>query len=207
MNADDTTPMSCGRCDLPHERCAGHNRLGLPCRLWPLAGQRVCGMHGGKAPKALAAASRRLEAVAATNAVRSFGLPVEVDPHTALLQELARTAGAVAWLDAVVRGIKPKDVTWGKTQVKRGGDDWGTTSAAGVNTWVQLWQVERRHLLDVSKACIAAGIEERRVELETARVALVAKGAEKLLAYVPAAQRDEAIQVFLDELRSLEAAS
>lgn len=201
------TTTDCPRCGITHERCKGHNTHGAPCGLWPMNGQEVCRKHGGASPQAKAAAEKRLAEVAAVVAVKSFGLPIDVDPHTALLQELARTAGAVAWLDAVVRGIKPKNVTWGKTQVKQGGEDWGTTSAAGVNTWVQLWQSERKHLLDVSKACIAAGIEEKRVELETARVALMAKGAERLLAYVPAEKRDEAIRVFLDELRSLEAAS
>lgn len=35
----------------------------------------------------------------ASAAVAEFGLPLEVAPHEALLQELHRTAGRVAWLD------------------------------------------------------------------------------------------------------------
>lgn len=99
----------------------------------------------------------------------TFGLPRDIDHHSALLEELHRTAGAVAWLGQQVAALDPKDVVWGKTRKKRGGEDHGVTHEAGVNVWVRLWQGERRHLLDVTKACHAAGIDERRMQLaETA---------------------------------------
>lgn len=98
-------------------------------------------------------------------AVESFGLPVIVDPHTALLDELHRTAGAVAWLGAVVADLDREAVVWGRTRSKVGGDDHGQTFEASPNAWVSLWQVERKHLVDVSRECIKAGIEERRVRL------------------------------------------
>lgn len=89
-------------------------------------------------------------------AVESFGLPREVDPHSALLEELHRTAGAVTWLGAVVADLDREN----------GGIVWGAgTESARPSTWVSLWQGERKHLVEVSRACISAGIEERRVRL------------------------------------------
>ena len=120
-----------------------------------------CKLHGGSTQSHRKAAEKQL----AAQAVVTLGLPREVDPHQALLEELHRTAGHVAWLGAVVAELEAGDVTWGKTQHKTGGDDAGTTYAAGVNVWVQLYQQERKHLVDVAGACARAGIEERRIRL------------------------------------------
>lgn len=145
--------------------CAAHRSDGQPCRNVAARGQDVCRFHGGSAPQAKAAAVRRQQARAALLAVETFGLPVQVDPHQALLDELHRTAGAVAWLGAIVADLDQGEVVWGLTREKVGGEDRGTTKEAGTNAWVQLWQQERRHLVDVAKACVSAGIEERRVRL------------------------------------------
>lgn len=147
-------------------RCSARSkRSGEQCKRTAVAGATVCTAHGGKAPQVRAAAERRVAEAAAATAVATFGLPREVDPHEALLEELHRTAGAVSWLQAQVAVIETAEVVWGKTQDKKGGDDWGTTHAAGVNVWVQLYQSERKHLVEVSKACVTAGIEERRIRL------------------------------------------
>lgn len=122
-------------------------------------------MHGGKTPSALRNAAQRREQRQAILAAEAFGLPREVDPHTALLEELYRTAGAVEWLSAVVADLERDAITWGMTREKEGGEDAGTTHEAKVSVWVQLWQAERKHLVDVGKACVGAGIEERRVRL------------------------------------------
>jgi hypothetical protein len=130
-----------------------------------MKGQRVCKNHGGKSPGAVEKAQQRIAQANAESAVATFGLPRDIDPHEALLEELHRTAGAVAWLGAVVAGIEQGDVVWGKVRDKVGGDDRGTTHEAGVNTWVRLWQAERAHLVAVSAQCIKAGIDERRMQL------------------------------------------
>lgn len=142
--SDDPTP--CEQCGQPHARCSAHTRAGNPCRQPPMADQTVCKMHGGKAPQALDAAARRRQEREALLAVETFGLPRVVDPHTALLEELHRTAGAVAWLGAVVA-------------------DLGKGKVAGESVFVKLWQEERAHLVRVAKTCVDVGIEERRVRL------------------------------------------
>lgn len=138
-------PTPCEQCGQPHARCSAHTRAGKPCGQPPMADQTVCKMHGGKAPQALDAAARRRQDREALLAVETFGLPRVVDPHTALLEELHRTAGAVAWLDAVVADIEVAKLD-GSAPVK-------------------LWHEERDKLVKVAKACVDVGIEERRVRL------------------------------------------
>jgi hypothetical protein len=146
--------------------CGGEKRGGGTCTQaagWgtPHPGVGRCKLHGGSTPSHVAAAQK----VEAERAVATFGLPRDIDPHEALLEELHRTAGAVAWLGAVVAELETGDVVWGKVREKVGGDDRGTTHEAGVNTWVRLWQAERAHLVAVSAQCIKAGIDERRMQL------------------------------------------
>lgn len=154
----------------PH-RCKARSRRqdGAQCKRAPMHGQDVCATHGGRAPQNLAAAERRLAQVRAAKAVETFGLPRQIDPRDALLEEVYRTAGAIDWLHAQILELDAAAVTWGKTdEVTKTATEYegvDTTHAASVNVWVQLWQQERKHLVDVSKAAISAGIEERRVKL------------------------------------------
>ncbi|MDP9820405.1 hypothetical protein J2S59_000214 [Nocardioides massiliensis] len=135
-----------------------------------MADQTVCRMHGGSSPRALAAAEARRTERRALLAVEAFGLPREVDPHTALLEELHRCAGAVQWLGAIVADMDRSEVAWGRvkethgTQLEKGTDN-GVTYQAGPNAFVALWQSERDRLVKVAKTCLDAGIEERRVRL------------------------------------------
>lgn len=175
MTANCTTqahapaPPGTGDCPhCPHPRCNGTTTRGRCCRQ-PVKGAPVCRTHGGGAPQVKAAAAARLQQREAVLAVETFGLPRKVDPHTALLEELHRSAGAVEWLGAVVADLERDDVVWGVAEQveKLAGEFPGidTTKAAKPNAWVLLWQAERKHLVDVSKACVSAGIEERRIRL------------------------------------------
>lgn len=156
-------------------RCTGTAKsTGERCKRRPIPGGTVCVKHGGGAPQVKAAAAARLVERAAIVALESFGIPRPVDPHTALLEELHRTAGAVQWLGAIVADLDRGDVVWGLTREKTGGDDHGSTREAKPNAWVELWHRERRHLVEVSKACVSAGIEERRIRLAESQGQLLA---------------------------------
>ena len=124
-------------------------------------------MHGGKSPQALANAQQRLEHQAAEEAMVTYGLPVDVDPHTALLNEVKATAGHVFWLRRIVAGLEQKQLTQGITKTVMLPD--GTRRVeieSAVNTWVQLYQRERDLLRRVCSDAIRAGVEERRIRLE-----------------------------------------
>lgn len=164
-----------GTPDPSKPRCTAHTGGGKPCQRWPVDGANVCATHGGRAPQVKAAAKRRLELQAAERAVVTFGLPREVDPHEALLEEVHRTAGAVEWLRAQVQALDPAVLTWGRTeQVDKGSGEFpGTdvTYTAVPPVLLELYLRERKHLVEVCRVAIAAGVEERRVRLaeETGR--------------------------------------
>lgn len=153
----------------PRKCKATSSKTGQPCGNWPLKNQKVCGYHGGKAPHVQAAAERRGAEELARKAMETYGKKVDVDPITALLDEVCWTAGHVAWLRERVREIEQDALVWGKTSEvdKQAAEFPGTdtTEAAEPNIWLVLYQRERAHLVNVCKAAISAGIEERRVKL------------------------------------------
>jgi hypothetical protein len=130
-------------------------------------GQRVCRMHGGMSPQARAKARQRLEVEAAEQAMHTYGLPRDVDPHVALLEEVHRTAGHVAWLALQVQTLTNDQVVYGITRTTQLPDGSRRVEAAAVvNTWVVLYQNERDRLRRVCADAIRSGVEERRVRLE-----------------------------------------
>src|SRR6266540_1458607 len=61
---------------------------GRRCTHRPMRGQRVCRHHGGSAPQAKAAVERRDERDEAERAVQTYGLPRDIAPDEALLEEV-----------------------------------------------------------------------------------------------------------------------
>ncbi|HEY6793394.1 MAG TPA: hypothetical protein VI248_01785 [Kineosporiaceae bacterium] len=113
--------------------------------------------------------------------METFGRPVEIDPADALLQEVHRTAGHVAWLAEQVRALDSQALTRGTRSVQvseKTGFQAGitTTKEAGpqVDLWLELYFRERQHLVKVCAAALAAGVEERRVRLAEQQGGLLA---------------------------------
>jgi len=109
-----------------------------------------CAYHLGNSRNHQVAAARER----ALAEVGTLGEPVVIDPGTALLQEVQRTAGHVAWLGKEVKGLT--DLTH-------------ATGAA----LMHLYQRERDHLVRVAKAALDAGIAEREVRLAEAQGRLI----------------------------------
>jgi hypothetical protein len=129
-------------------QCTATNRQGNPCGNKAENGTTVCHMHGAKAPQTKNKAQQRIQEATARKYAETLGLPIIVDPHTALLDELHKTAGTVAWLADNIRNqghiVTPE----------------GTPT-----TWLRLWQQERDRLANVAEKCARAGVEERRVAM------------------------------------------
>jgi hypothetical protein len=144
-------------------------------------GVGACKLHGGKTPSHKVAA----QVHAAEVAVRTYGLRLDVSPTDALLDEVQWTAGHVAWLRGEIQKLETEALAWGVTKV----EDHGATEFPGTNTTesaappvlLDLYQRERRHLVDVCKAAIVAGIEERRVKLAEQQGALLAGVIQRIL--------------------------
>ena len=137
-----------------------------------MRGQRVCRHHGGSAPQAKAAVKRRDEQAEAERAVQTYGLPRDIAPDDALLEEVHRTAGHVAYLGALVSDLDQHGLKQYAT-----GESGATWERASV--WVQMYRDERAHLVQVCRAALAAGLAERQGELvgRLLRVAIEAMGA------------------------------
>lgn len=106
-------------------------------------------------------------------AVVTFGLPVDIEPHVALLAEVHRSAGHVQWLGNKIAGFDTDDEL---TQ----SDMSGRSEKPAV--WVEMYNAERAHLARVCKACIDAGIAERQVQLAEAQADAIIGVIEAVLA-------------------------
>lgn len=174
--------------DADKPKCAAMSRQsGKPCKREPAVGLDKCSVHCG-----LSRAER--ERIAAeltarrqmTKAVATYGLARDVSPTEALLEEVRYTAGHVAWLREQVQALETGDLVWGMTEQaeKQATEFQGTDTTYGAkpSVWIELYYRERKHLVDVTKAAIVAGIEERRVRLAEAQGALVASVIRGILA-------------------------
>ncbi len=159
--------------------CGATTRAGATCK--KPAGYKTghegagnCAFHGGATPNG----TKHGQRILANRAVVTFGLPVTIDPATALLEEIARTNGHVLWLEEQIRLLQPEELTWGlKSDADRVGFEANTTTthAAGAHALVELCQRERTHLVKVCAAAIGAGVALRQVELAEQQGALAAE--------------------------------
>lgn len=179
--------------------CNGHRKDGSPCQGPAVTGAEKCRMHLGRKAKDVIAAARVRELA------DTYGLPIETTPEQAILDEVQRTAGHVAWLHEQVRGLTQGELIWGITKVKDGGDDHGVTEEAAPHALLRLYQEERRHLVTVCAAALRAGIEERRVKLAEQQGALVAQVIRAILGdlNLTSQQRDMVPDVVPRHLRAL----
>lgn len=177
------------------EKCGAAKRQGGdPCGRpagWGTdhTGTGACKLHGGSTSTGRKAAKRKQ----AVQAVAMYGLPRAVDPHDALLEELHRTAGHVAWLGTLIAEGERADLK----QYAPGGsttNDDGDTSLVlweKPSIWLELYHRERRHFADVAKTCIGVGIEERRVRVAEQQGALLAQVIRGILSDLGVADRPE----------------
>lgn len=149
-------PRKCRKCGQVHERCSGHVKRSdppRPCMRWPRKGERACRQCGGNAPAAKAAGVRARAEAAAVEAVARLGVSRQIPPQQALLEEVWRTAGRVAWLEAKVGDLG------------EAGFFVSTMFGPTPNAWEGQLRVERQHLARVSVDAIRGGAIETQVEI------------------------------------------
>lgn len=89
-----------------------------------------------------------------------FGVPKPTDPHTALMDEISRTASVVAWLEAKLEELR-----------EAGQDDESILQTFSIkfgiqpSVWYQMYMEERQHLVRTAAAAIKAGVQERKVQI------------------------------------------
>lgn len=156
-----------GYCSRPAGWGTDHNGVGR------------CKFHGGNMPNHRKQAQTEI----AKMGVQAFGLPVNIEPHQALTEELNRTAGIIGFYELQIQSLNSTDELHGPTgtsgQDVESGLEHHPTSQP--NIWVKLHAEERRHFVKVAEACIKAGIDERRVQLAEQQGALMATAIRNIL--------------------------
>ncbi len=169
----------------PSVQCrATIKRTGRQCSNTAIAGALVCRVHGGSAPQVKAKAAARIAEHQARLAAEKLAVPIDTTPEQALIDEVKRAAGMVAFYQARIEEIDQDDrdsLVWGKTKEDLSGEFPGPIYEATPNVWLQLWNQERDRLTRVATAAIKAGIEERRVKLAEQEGALVAAVIRRIL--------------------------
>lgn len=151
-------------------KCGGSTKRGTAtCRHpagyhTPHAGWGRCYLHGGSTEAGRQYAAK----LQAAGLAKFYGEPVDTDPITALLEEVCRTAGHVAWLGQKISG-------W-----QSGLDDDGGVPEV-LQFWLQEYRSERRHLVSVSKATLDAGVNERLVRIAEHQGMRLADAIEEIL--------------------------
>jgi hypothetical protein len=171
-----------------HPRCTAHNRAGKACGGLPVDGTNVCRMHGGTTPNAQRVVKERRQEAEIREMARTLGVPIDVDPKDAILQEIAWCAGHVAWYrsrvqaldpDALIRGPRSEQLT-----VRTGfqaGEQTTTDSGNDVNLFLRLYNEERDRYQRLCLQAIKVGIEERRIRLEESKADLLVQGLEWMI--------------------------
>lgn len=113
-------------------------------------GVGLCRQHGGN--------GRRERAVGAWMMAHEMARALNVTPWEALLGEVRRTAGSVAFLDQKVAQA-PDD----EALLDTSPPDRESGREGGYGRWVKMRQEERTHLARVSKMALDAGVAERLV--------------------------------------------
>ncbi len=176
--------------------CGAKTRAGTPCAKpagWGTdhPSQGRCRLHGGNTPNGRLAAQREQ----ARRAVAALGLPVDIDPHTALLDELHRTAGHVGWLGDVVAQLDREQLVHGAVKIVHLPDGSRIMEArAGANVWVRLYQQERAHLARVAKAAIDTGVAERQIRIAEQQAAILAQAIAAVLVDLGLDPADEQVR-------------
>lgn len=139
--------------------CAGTSktRVGEPCDTCVTRPKTVCRFHGGAAPQVRAAVESRRSSQRAERAVAEFALARDIEPQRALLEALHRWAGVVAYLGGVIGDFTSDDDL---KQLSRGSEQFERPAV-----WVELYNTGLREMAKVAKACLDAGIDERRIAL------------------------------------------
>jgi len=95
-----------------------------------------------------------MELVKDRMAKSTYGTRIDIGPHQALMEEIHRTAGHVYWLEQQIQQMQSSELV--QETVKDG---------MKLSAWIEMYQEERKMLVNVAKVAISAGVAERQVKL------------------------------------------
>jgi hypothetical protein len=170
--------------------CGATKPNGDPCAHAPgwgtdHAGTGRCKYHCGATPTGKKSAQTEQARQAAT----TFGLPIETTPQAALVDEIHRTAGHVAWLGDQVQQLSVGQLT----------GEWHTRGAV----LTALYETERKHLVRVCSEAIKCGVAEAQVRFAEAQGALLAEAVRAILTELEVINDPRAPEVVYKHLRAI----
>jgi hypothetical protein len=198
--AANPPPSPCSKCGAPHVTHHGHRACsahrthdGKPCSKPRLAGQEICGSHGGKTRQNLTAGKRRVTERKALAMAARWGVPVTISGTEAMIEQVHVWASIERFYRDRVNELTPEQMIWGRTKTVEGDVVVGngptaslesantTTEESKPNAWIILHEGASQNLVKFAAAAISAGIEERRVHLAEQQGALVADVIKRIL--------------------------
>ena len=159
--------------------CGAKTRSDKPCGRpagWGTdhAGFGLCKLHGGSTANGRKQGARQ----AAEHEARVMGFPRDIDPHSAMLECIRLAAGELDYANEQVALLKKAMVS--------------TMFGPQLHTWITVRQHAMDRLMGYSKIALAAGVEERRVQLAEQQGALLAQVIRGVLADLGVADHPEA---------------
>jgi hypothetical protein len=115
-------------------------------------------------------------------AVGGYSIPNDVSPEEALLQEVHRAAGHVAFLEASIGAQVPEALAGAWMRYKRASTITGVSTQeiesleelqVYIGVYMELYYEERRMLLKAAETALRAGVEERKVRIQESQAELV----------------------------------
>lgn len=188
------------------KKCGAQKQDGSRCGLaagWNTdhVGYGPCAHHMGSTPAGRKAAGYEM----GEELMAFYGSPIETSPIEALLDEVSRTAGHVAWLGQRIAQFdvpltEEVDDNTGKVKVIR-----PAGMPPEVEGWIRIYQSERTQLIKASKMALDAGVNERLVQIAEHQGAKLADAVETILLRLnlSAAQQALVPQVVPNVLRQL----
>lgn len=137
------------------------------CKKPALLGLDVCERHGGRFKNP----QKQHQQAETYTTMQRFVRPYEGDlnPVTAFEMEFRRTLGRIAWYDEQLAALaSEEDLIWGETKYETAGGKDGVpnhTYEARINLLEEMQRWERKHLLEMEKVWISAGLEQARLDL------------------------------------------
>lgn len=128
------------------QKCEARSNSGRPCQA--VAGAGTGHFGAGRCFRHLGNTERG-NAEGVMIMVHAIAVHRRIDPEEALLEEMHRSAGEVAWLDSVL----------GKAA-----SDLDLIEGGKLYSFVQMWQKQRVHYAAVSRAAVTMGVVERASE-------------------------------------------
>jgi len=127
-------------------------------------GQEWCDFHEWWAHNELKGAGVKTQVLAASSIAmqraRFFGDFKNIGPHQAILEEIQRTAGIIAWLEDMFAQMRDSGTPEADIMIQY------TKLGITTHAWMQLYQQERHHLVQASANAIKCGVAEREVKLK-----------------------------------------